>query len=80
MTNETAELADRVNFRSELASLINHHSMESASNTPDFILATYLTVCLDAFDEAVKHRDAWLNGSKKADPDIGRDTKPEGAE
>lgn len=31
--------------------------MENMSDTPDFILATYLSKCLEAFDEAVRVRD-----------------------
>ncbi len=41
-------------FREELKSLINTHSMEQGSNTPDAVLAGYLCDCLDAFDNAVK--------------------------
>jgi hypothetical protein len=46
-------------FRPALESLINRHSQENGSNTPDFILATYLTACLDAFDAAVVRREQW---------------------
>ena len=35
---------------------INFHSAENGSNTPDFILAEYLTGCLAAFDKAVQER------------------------
>lgn len=50
-----------ITFREELESLINIHSKENASNTPDFILADYLQVCLNAFDMAVNARDAWYS-------------------
>lgn len=46
-------------FRIELSNLINRHSLENGSNTPDFILARYLEDCLRAFDTATKHRDYW---------------------
>ena len=46
-------------FRRELESLINSHSMENGSDTPDFILASYLTECLHLFDKTVKHREEW---------------------
>jgi hypothetical protein len=46
-------------FREELTDLINRHSKENGSNTPDFILGQYLNACLVAFDNAVKGRDAW---------------------
>jgi hypothetical protein len=47
------------NFKSELRSIINRCSMENGSNTPDFILATYLVKCLENFDMAVCMRDSW---------------------
>jgi len=47
------------NFRKELENLINKHSMENESNTPDYILSDYLVRCLDAFDIATKDRDHW---------------------
>lgn len=46
-------------FRGALENLLNQHSMENGSNTPDFVLATYLRNCLDAFDWAVNQRDLW---------------------
>lgn len=50
----------RTEFRKELESLINRHSQENGSNTPDFILADFLTDCLDAFDKAVNRRWDWF--------------------
>ena len=46
-------------FRAKLETIINEHSMESGSNTPDFILAKYLAKCLTNFDESVVARDTW---------------------
>lgn len=43
-------------FRKELETLINRHSLENGSDTPDFILAQYLTDCLEAFDRASRAR------------------------
>ncbi len=53
-------------FERELKGLINKHSMENGSNTPDFILAQYLQSCLDAFDTATQRREHWH----------GRDPRP----
>lgn len=53
---ELQQLGREGNFRKELEELINRHSMESGSNTPDFILADYLMACLRAFDFGVKAR------------------------
>lgn len=46
-------------FELELTSLLNKHSMENNSNTPDFILAKYMLNCLKAFSEAVCRREEW---------------------
>lgn len=46
-------------FRAELEILINRHSLENGSDTPDFILAEYLTDCLKAFDKAMTRRAVW---------------------
>lgn len=44
-------------FRQRLEILINCTSMENGSNTPDYVLAEYLTNCLQAFDLAVRQRE-----------------------
>lgn len=46
-------------FRYELENLINVHSVENGSNTPDFLLSYYLIDCLVAFDRITKARDEW---------------------
>lgn len=46
-------------FRKELEELINKNSLENGSNTPDFILAEYLTDCLSTFDKIVYKREEW---------------------
>ena len=46
-------------FQDELESLINRHSQESGSDTPDFILASYLNDCLKSYNAAVQARDQW---------------------
>ena len=40
-----------------LRDVINQHGAEKASNTPDYILAQYLSGCLAAFDVAVQQRE-----------------------
>ncbi len=52
-------------FRKDLESLINKHSLENGSNTPDFILAEYLTDCLNAFDKTSKAREKWFGKELK---------------
>jgi hypothetical protein len=48
-----------VEFEQELQHLINKYSLENGSNTPDFLLAQYLTTCLAAWNEAIELREKW---------------------
>jgi len=48
-----------MSFVEELRNLINRHSMENGSNTPDFLLAAFLRSCLEAFNEGIAARDGW---------------------
>jgi hypothetical protein len=43
----------------ELGHLLNSHSAENESGTPDFILAMYLTAQLELFNQTIKNRAAW---------------------
>ena len=53
-------------FEKELSTLINRHSMENESNTPDGLLAQYLVGCLAVFTTATQQRETWY----------GRDPRP----
>lgn len=44
-------------FRHDLERVINAHSKENGSDTPDYVLAEFLIGCLAAFDQAVRIRD-----------------------
>ena len=57
---------EEMTFAKDLEHLINKHSIESASNTPDFILAQYVLGCLEAFNCATQQRETWH----------GRDARP----
>jgi hypothetical protein len=46
-------------FTKELETLINKHSLENESNTPDWILAQYIRNCLNAWNTATQARDKW---------------------
>jgi hypothetical protein len=46
-------------FEKDLEVLLNRHSQEQGSNTPDFILASYLMTCLQAWNAAVMWREKW---------------------
>jgi len=55
-------------FEKELTELINRHSMENGSNTPDFILAEFLRNCLVAFNNTATRRDEWYGPVPGEDP------------
>jgi hypothetical protein len=46
-------------FLDELTALLNRHSMENGSDTPDFILAEYLAGCLTQWNVYSRKREAW---------------------
>lgn len=54
-----------MNFRKDLECLINRHSKEIGSDTPDFILAEYLENCLVNFDTIVSARERWYGRGPK---------------
>lgn len=54
-------------LRAAIESAINSNSGENGSDTPDFILAEYLTDCLDAFDKATRSRKAWYGHDSLAE-------------
>jgi hypothetical protein len=49
----------KLDFEKELKQLINRYSVENESDTPDFILAQYVMLCLNAFNEASNAREKW---------------------
>ena len=50
-------------FIVDLKNLINYYNKEKGSNTPDFLLAQYLSSCLRTFDRAVTNREDWYGRS-----------------
>ena len=63
-------------LRQEIAAAINRHSAENGSNTPDFILAEYLTDCLAAFDKAVNMRSRYFTSGPAGGPTVPRGLCP----
>ena len=59
-------------FEEDLRNLINAHSKEMASDTPDFILAQYLCFCLDAFNRGVNRRDAFNENVERGPGDTAQ--------
>lgn len=50
---------DEPTLRDELAALLNRHSRENHSDTPDVLLAEFLTGVLSVFDQTVRSRENW---------------------
>ncbi len=53
----------RPTLEQALQSLLNRYSAENGSNTPDFILATYMLASLKAFETASLERERWYGKS-----------------
>ena len=62
-------------FEKDLEILINQHCKENDSDTPDFILATYLNAVLENFNAAIKQREEWYGRQKHISdlPEAGED-------
>lgn len=52
-------IEDQPNLVLELSHLLNKHSAENDSDTPDHILAEYMLGCLRVFNEATCSREEW---------------------
>lgn len=46
-------------FLEELSALVNKHSLQKGSNTPDFILAKHLCECVESLNATVHRRERW---------------------
>lgn len=64
----------REEFYIELKSLINKHSVENLSNTPDYILAEYIIKSLENFELTSNKRLRWHQGNLKVTPKGLNDT------
>lgn len=53
-------------FKTELSNLLNKHSLENNSDTPDYLLAQYLDNCLINYVETVTMRDNWHSEDKQS--------------
>lgn len=67
-------------LQEELAQLLNRHSAENDSDTPDFVLAEYLIGCLETFNNAVDHRERWYGRTTITEPDELVEAMDEAAE
>ena len=70
-TTKIVTEVERSEIVKELSSVVNRYSLENISNTPDFILAEYLMVCLENFNKISNDRENWygkhlsINGGDK---------------
>ena len=55
---------DKEQLVKDIADVLNRHSAENGSDTPDFILAEYLEKCLWAYDTTVTAREKWFGRGK----------------
>jgi hypothetical protein len=71
-TREAKRERQLKSLENQLSSLLNCYCQENASNTPDFILATFMLQCMRAFNQGVSARDGWygvnLKPGRSADP------------
>lgn len=63
----------RPSFKQALTTLINQYSKENGSDTPDFILAKFLTDTLKAFNKATNRREDWYGNDSENSHDISFD-------
>lgn len=57
-------------FEKSLTHLINCHSLDSASGTPDFLLAEFMGDCLKAFNTATLQRTNWFKSQVESNADL----------
>jgi hypothetical protein len=59
-------------LETDLEQLLNRYNQMNVSGTPEFVLAAYLRLCLDAFNSAVIMREKWY-GREAADTSHAHD-------
>lgn len=64
-------------FEKELESLINKYSIENGSDTPDFLIAEFMSSCLIAYQQTVTKRDKWFGVDMWAADKISKQRKGE---
>ena len=43
----------------EIAAVLNRHSVENRSNTPDFMLAEFMLGVLNVYENTLRNREQW---------------------
>lgn len=52
---------EKTKLEKKIADSINIECRENVSNTPDFILAEFMMICLEAFELTSNKREAWFS-------------------
>lgn len=76
MADEPAVL----DFEKELAALLNKHSMDTETNTPDFILARHIIRDLDTYRETTSELQKWHGSNMRSASDNFSNPSPMGSE
>ena len=71
--SEKSRPKNQEEFKKELSELLNKHSKENGSDTPDFMLSDFLSGCLELFDKTTVKRKRWY------DDDMDTFKAPEGS-
>lgn len=59
-------ITKETSFYRELTSLLNRYCKENKSNTPDFILSSYMINCLRTFNHAINEREKFYGRENNA--------------
>jgi len=58
-------------LKKDLTSLLNNHSLESRSDTPDYMLADFMLGCLNVYENTIERRERWFG--RKLSRDINNE-------
>ncbi len=62
-------MSDKVTFTCALRDLINSHSIENYTGTPDYALARYLMDCLESYERVLRAQQACARSATKEPED-----------
>jgi len=58
-TLNSKEYSQYVAFRKSIENAVNSNCIEAGSNTPDFVIASFLCECTHALNQAIVRREEW---------------------
>lgn len=74
MSNTHEPMTSRAALVRDLAEVLNRHSAENRSKTPDFVLAEYLVRSLEALDHTFNERARWYADQEVPETMVAGDT------